>query len=501
MSTIDPDLPANGTPYNPAPIRENFVAAASDIAALENLNAGDSAPSSPVLGTLWLDSSAGTTYTLRIWNDRQSQWVTIADLDSLNSLWIPPVGGGEPVSLLADDTTDLGAYPQTVETITGAGPIYSFGTTSPAGIVKVLTFTGATNIVYNATSMLLPGGADINTLADDMAIAVALGAGNWQVLFFQSAALAPAGGGTGRTSLTAHGVLIGEGTDPINVAAPSSAPLPLLSGGLSSDPAFGLLPLDGVSVTGVLRVIHGGTGLGLFTKHNMLVGNGTNPATLLPPGTIAYPLVSRGPMLDPYYAVLTPAGGGTGLTAITAHNLIIGNGTSSTLLPPGTTGLPLVSQGAAADPAYGRLTVPGGGTGLATIPTHAVMLGEGTGNIATAAPGATGIPLLSTGASSDPAFSPINLGAAVGVTGVLPVANGGSGVATIPVGSILQGNGTMPLFLEPPATADYPLTSNGALSQPSFRAVNLAGAGVTGWSARNRTSRQPAQPTRSRPKT
>jgi hypothetical protein len=69
-----------------------------------------------------------------------------------------------------------------------------------------------------------------------------------------------------------------------------------------------------------------------------------------------------------------------------------------------------------------------GGTGLTTLTQYAVMLGNGTGNVAFASPGTTGYPLLSTGASSNPAFGQLSLSSAV--TGTLPVANGGTGTST-----------------------------------------------------------------------
>ena len=69
-----------------------------------------------------------------------------------------------------------------------------------------------------------------------------------------------------------------------------------------------------------------------------------------------------------------------------------------------------------------------GGTGLTTLTSYGVMLGNGTGNVAFASPSTTGYPLLSTGASSNPAFGQLSLTA--GVTGTLPVANGGTGTAT-----------------------------------------------------------------------
>lgn len=57
--------------------------------------------------------------------------------------------------------------------------------------------------------------------------------------------------------------------------------------------------------------------------------------------------------------------GGTGLAAITAHNMIVGNGASAvTLLPPSAaSGIALVSKGASLDPAYDTVVIAGGGTG------------------------------------------------------------------------------------------------------------------------------------------
>jgi hypothetical protein len=50
------------------------------------------------------------------------------------------------------------------------------------------------------------------------------------------------------------------------------------------------------------------------------------------------------------------------------------------------------------------LTVPNGGTGLSTIPAHGVLIGEGTGAIVAAAPSTAGYVLTSNGGSSDPTW-------------------------------------------------------------------------------------------------
>ena len=50
-------------------------------------------------------------------------------------------------------------------------------------------------------------------------------------------------GGTGRATLTAHGVLVGNGPNPINITTPGAANTVLRGNGASNDPSFGKLNL------------------------------------------------------------------------------------------------------------------------------------------------------------------------------------------------------------------------------------------------------------------
>jgi len=65
----------------------------------------------------------------------------------------------------------------------------------------------------------------------------------------------------------------------------------------------------------------------------------------------------------------------------------------------GTAGQPFISSGASAAPVYGTLTPVGGGTGLATIPTGNVLLGNGTSAVSVVSPGTAGNVLTSTGSA------------------------------------------------------------------------------------------------------
>jgi len=83
-------------------------------------------------------------------------------------------------------TVDLGAQASRSLRLTGTTSISSFGT-SASGVTRQLRFAAALTLTYNATSLILPGAANIITAAGDTATAVSLGSGNWVVVDFMPA--------------------------------------------------------------------------------------------------------------------------------------------------------------------------------------------------------------------------------------------------------------------------------------------------------------------------
>lgn len=81
----------------------------------------------------------------------------------------------------------------------------------------------------------------------------------------------------------------------------------------------------------------------------------------------------------------------------------------------------IISPGGA--PQSTPLTVATGGTGAATLTDRSVLIGRGTAAVNFAVPGAALYPLLSTGAATNPAFGPLVLTSGTNVTGQLPIAN------------------------------------------------------------------------------
>lgn len=96
-----------------------------------------------------------------------------------------------------------------------------------------------------------------------------------------------------------------------------------------------------------LTVANGGTGLDTLTAHGVLVGQGTDPVSAVNPAGInsGVPLINQSGA-DPIYGTALVIGGGTGQTILAANNLIIGNGTSAAaFLAPGAAGHLVVSDG------------------------------------------------------------------------------------------------------------------------------------------------------------
>lgn len=90
------------------------------------------------------------------------------------------------VTLASAATVDIGAAKANTISISGAVGITSLGT-APSGWRRTLVFGGALPLTHNATSLILPTGANITTAAGDVAEFVSLGSGNWRCARYQKA--------------------------------------------------------------------------------------------------------------------------------------------------------------------------------------------------------------------------------------------------------------------------------------------------------------------------
>lgn len=90
------------------------------------------------------------------------------------------------ISVASATTTNVGAILSQNVTITGTTTITSFGTVA-AGTERNIVFSGALTLTHNATSLILPYGGNITTVAGESLRAVSLGGGNWRVTEYQKA--------------------------------------------------------------------------------------------------------------------------------------------------------------------------------------------------------------------------------------------------------------------------------------------------------------------------
>lgn len=93
--------------------------------------------------------------------------------------WTPMLTKATAFADLASaTTTDIGAASSNNLRITGTTTITGLGT-ADAGVRRTLRFAAALTLTHNATSLILPGAANITTAANDTAEFVSLGSGNW----------------------------------------------------------------------------------------------------------------------------------------------------------------------------------------------------------------------------------------------------------------------------------------------------------------------------------
>ncbi len=166
--------------------------------ALASTSKGPSAPATPYAGQLWLDDDtpSATVWTLNLYDG--TDWIPLGQFDATANNFTATNGVKTNVTpnftvalneaafvdVASAATTDIGAAASNNVRITGTTTITSLGTAT-AGITRRVRFAGALTLTHNATSLILPGAANIITAADDCAVFTSLGAGNWLCVNYQ----------------------------------------------------------------------------------------------------------------------------------------------------------------------------------------------------------------------------------------------------------------------------------------------------------------------------
>lgn len=132
-----------------------------------------------------------------------------------------------------------------------------------------------------------------------------------------------------------------------------------------------------VSAAGLVRYDGAGTFTGVtVTNHNVLIGAASNGITSVAPGTAGIPLISAGAAADPAFGTALVVGGGTGATSFNINGVVISNTTTTGALSSVTLTAGQVVIGSATTPAAATLTA---GTGIS--------IGNGNNSITISATG------------------------------------------------------------------------------------------------------------------
>lgn len=193
-------------------------------------------PASPT-GTNWAGKATGTIalyygttwYFYAPWKGLRARAADSGYALEYVTAWVraDTLSGTQGAAIASATTTDLSTATGDFVHITGTTTITGLGT-CVAGIERTLIFDGSLTFTHNATSLILPTGANITTAAGDAAVVRSEGSGNWRCIVYQrkdGTALTGSGSANSFATIAVSGqsdVVADSATDTLTLVAGSN---------------------------------------------------------------------------------------------------------------------------------------------------------------------------------------------------------------------------------------------------------------------------------------
>lgn len=130
-------------------------------------------------------SATGMRGTASTWRAAQA-WTAASQFGGTTTMVAAAFNNAVRVDVASATTTDIGAAASNYVRVTGTTTITGLGTIA-SGAEREVLFAGILILTHNATSLILPTGANITTAAGDTALFVSEGSGNWRCVNYQRA--------------------------------------------------------------------------------------------------------------------------------------------------------------------------------------------------------------------------------------------------------------------------------------------------------------------------
>lgn len=130
-------------------------------------------------------SATGMRGTASTWTAAQA-WTAAAQFGATTTMVAAAFNNAVRVDVASATTTDIGAAASNYVRVTGTTTITGLGTIA-SGVEREVLFAGILTLTHNATSLILPSGANITTAAGDTARFISEGSGNWRCVDYERA--------------------------------------------------------------------------------------------------------------------------------------------------------------------------------------------------------------------------------------------------------------------------------------------------------------------------